>query len=208
MRVGDMKQARAIISFVCVALAIAGCGPATPTETTTPGHASADPFRAILVVGADTDLVLESDGTQHVHVRTAAVRELGGAHVASLVWSRGAGEGEPVAFLGAPSEIAVSPNGAVRFFFSQSDLEIARAISTGPGFGPLPTGQQSHSNERGGEVSRSTRPGELCFQENVTGNEVDCEGICFSRLCIWEGGGISELAGNWAPDHQVFRNTR
>lgn len=142
-----------------------------------------------------------------VQVRTSAVREMSGATVASLVWSRGPVGGAQVAFLGPPSDVAVSPDGSVRFFFNRSDIEIARGISTGAAFGPLPAGERSITNPRSGTVFRGPREGELCFEDALTEAE-DCEDVCGSRFCIWEGGSVSALGGVWAPEQTLFQNTR
>lgn len=189
---------------------LAGCGGSQSPDTASAVNANVRPeWGDVFVVGHTAELhgTGATGAALVVQVRTSAVREMSGATVASLVWSRGPAGGSRAAFLGPPSDVAVSADGSVRFFFNRSDIEIARGISTGAAFGPLPAGERSVTNPRSGTVSRGPRDGELCFEEALT-DDADCEDVCGSRFCIWEGGSVSALGGAWAPEQALFQSTR
>lgn len=208
MRTSRWFRIRFLSMAVMIALNATSCGGAHSESATTPAAGSVGVWTNIFVVGAESDLVATTAGVPyHVHVRTTQLREMSGAMVASLVWTQGPENGSQQAFLGPPSAVAVSRDGAVRLFFNQPDLEIARLISSSEAYGPIPDGAMSAVRSRGGSVTRTQDGGQsvLCFEASTVAPGQDCEDVCVARFCIVEGGSIRELSGNWAPNQGLFR---
>lgn len=186
-----MKHGSAVRPAAMAAMlaACGGAGAATPATTPDNQEASpvGSPWDAVFTVGATSTLYAEHAGA--ATIETTAVRQLAGFEVAELSWSH---QGE------VPTRIVRAADGVQ--IYSDADDEALEAMVPDSWWFP----DHVVDGPNGDLVEAGQRPGELCFEEGPADDAGDCEDVCFARMCIVPGVGITQVSGRWAPDWELF----